>query len=224
MSNFTGKSSRFEKRDKRRKTNVVLNTLIAIVVVLIVVIGSQLFLGGNNEQASGKYNEQPEIKLSGEQTNKESEIDEEEQSEESNEESDKESEEDLTNEEDVAEGKEEDDTTTDEEATITEGDPNSDVEEVIENPAWEPVGTSQTGQHTATYDKGSQDWAEMTKALSSATGISESDMIIWFLGNNGSPNDAAGTISPKDKSVKYKVHITWVDNQGWKPVKVEKLR
>ncbi|MFC0270094.1 YrrS family protein [Metabacillus herbersteinensis] len=222
MSKFTGKSSRFEKRDKRRKTNVVLNTLIAIVVVLIGVIGSSLFFGGNNEKASGKYNEQPEIKLSGEQANKESEIDEKE--EESNEESDKGSEEDLNNEEDVPEGMEEDDATTDEEATITEGDPNSNVEEVIENPAWEPVGTSQSGQHTATYDKGSQDWAEMTKALSSATGISESDMIIWFLGNNGSPNDAAGTISPKDKSVKYKVHITWVENQGWKPVKVEKLR
>ena len=63
----------------------------------------------------------------------------------------------------------------------------------------------------------------MTKALSYATGIPESDMIIWFLGNNGGPNDAAGTISPKDKSVKYKVYITWVENNGWKPTKIEKL-
>jgi flagellar biosynthesis GTPase FlhF len=225
-------NSRYEKRDKRRKTNIVLNTLIAIVAVLILVIGSQLIFGGNAEKTA-KYNEQPDIKLANEEnTNKEA-IADKEKDNEKEKEKDKEVESDKKNEEldENSDGKadskanKEEETPEDpfEQATITEGKPGSGVVETIENPGWSPVGTSQSEPHSADYTKGSQDWAEMKKALSYATGIPESEMIIWFLGNNGSPNDAAGTISPKDQSVKYKVYITWVENEGWKPTKIEKL-
>ena len=47
--------------------------------------------------------------------------------------------------------------------------------------------------------------------------------VIW-LGNNGSPQDAKGTIRAKDTGVKYQVAITWVDGKGWKPTKVEQLK
>ncbi|QGQ47354.1 YrrS family protein [Metabacillus sediminilitoris] len=221
MSNYHV-DSRYEKRDKRRKTNIVLNILIGVVAVLILVIGSQLIFGGSDAEKTAKYNEQPDIKLANEESKEETdkEKDAVKESDKSNEELD----EDGNGIPDEVEKTEEESTEDPfEQATITEGEPGSGVTETIENPGWSPVGTSQTEPHSANYDKGSQDWAEMTKALSYATGIPESDMIIWFLGNNGSPNDAVGTISPKDKSSKYKVYITWIENEGWKPTKIEKL-
>lgn len=222
MSNFHV-NSRYEKRDKRRKTNVVLNTLIGIVAVLILFIGYQLMFGGSAEKTA-KYNEQPDIKLANdEKSNEEEKIDKEknQDSETKDDKTEEEIDAEKDSEESADEETEEDEDPL-EQPTITEGEPGSGVEETIVNPGWSPIGTSQTEPHAANYDKGSQDWAEMTKALSYATGIPESDMIIWFLGNNGSPNDATGTISPKDKSAKYKVYITWVENKGWKPTKIEK--
>ena len=53
-------NSRYEKRDKRRKTNIVLNTLITIVTLLILVIGYQLMFGGRDAGKTAKYNEQPD--------------------------------------------------------------------------------------------------------------------------------------------------------------------
>jgi Domain of unknown function (DUF1510) len=218
--------SRYEKRDKRRKTNIVLNVLIGIVAVLILVIGSQLIFGGSDAEKTAKYNEQPDIKLANEENSNKENSDEEanKEKEEENDKANKELDEDGNGipDEDEKENEEKSEETF-EQATITEGEPGSGVAETIENPGWSPVGTTQTEPHSADYTKGSQDWAEMTKALSYATGIPESDMIIWFLGNNGSPNDAVGTISPKDKSAKYKVYITWIENEGWKPTKIEKL-
>ena len=214
MSNFHV-NSRYEKRDKRRKTNIVLNTLIGIVAVLILFIGYQLMFGGSAEKTA-KYNEQPDIKLANEENSNE----EEKTDKEKNQESETKTEEEKKAEKDSEESTDEDPP---EQPTITEGEPGSGIKETIENPGWSPIGTSQTEPHTASYDKGTQDWAEMTKALSYATGIPESDMILWRLENNGSPNDAVGTISSKDKSIKYKVYITWVENKGWKPTKIEKL-
>ncbi|WP_240050911.1 YrrS family protein [Metabacillus litoralis] len=222
MSNYQINNSRYEKRDKRRKTNVVLNTLIGLVFVLILVIGSQLIFGDSGAEKTAKYNEQPDIKLASEENKAEQD----DSNEKTAENDDKSEDKDLNEDEGIEEEAKEDEETEEdsfEQATITEGEPGSEIAETIENPAWSPIGTSQTEPHSANYTKGSQDWNEMTKALSYATGIPESDMIIWFLGNNGGPNDAAGTISPKDKSVKYKVYITWVENNGWKPTKIEKL-
>ncbi|TDL82208.1 YrrS family protein [Peribacillus frigoritolerans] len=217
------KGSRFENRDKRRKANVVLNILIGIVVILILVIGSQLMLGGNDsEQASKGTKEETGSNQIENEKNKE------EKDKEQTAKEDAESEQDSSEEADAAEedenAKEEPEESEAGEEVVTEGDPNSNVDQIIENPGWKPVGTSQSEPHAAQYDKNSQDWAEMIQAMSYATGLSESDMTIWFIGNNGSPNDAKGTISSKDKTQNYKVEITWVENEGWKPVKVEKLK
>ncbi|MDQ0231552.1 YrrS family protein [Metabacillus malikii] len=227
MSNYDV-HSRFEKRDKRRKTNIVLNTLIGIVVVLIVFIGSQLILGGNDADKTAKYNEQPEIKLANEentikeQNEKDTNDNDADTKSESNESDTTEPSDDVVEDETAHNERNLDDDNS-EDTTITAGEPGSGVEETIESSGWEPVGTSQSEPHAADYTKGSQDWNEMTRALSYATGIPENDMIIWRLENNGSPNDAVGTISPKDKSAKFKVYITWVENKGWKPTKIEKL-
>nr|WP_216367449.1 YrrS family protein [Anoxybacillus sp. EFIL] len=107
--------------------------------------------------------------------------------------------------------------------TVVE-DPNSNVIREIVNPSWQPIGTTQSEPHVTQYDKNSVDWKEMLDAISYATGISSSDLIVWFIGNGGSPNHAVATVSKKDKTEHYKVFIEWVTNEGWKPTKVQQLK
>ena len=46
-------NSRLDKRAKK-KSNVVLNSLIAVVLVLIIAVGATIFLGNETEQACGR--------------------------------------------------------------------------------------------------------------------------------------------------------------------------
>lgn len=88
---------------------------------------------------------------------------------------------------------------------------------------WEPVGTEQEGEHVTDFTKGSQDWEEMTQAVSSATGLSNDNMIVWWMGNGGAPDKASSTVSTKDKGTYYRVQLEWENGSGWKPVKVEEI-
>ncbi|WP_262421774.1 YrrS family protein [Bacillus aquiflavi] len=112
--------------------------------------------------------------------------------------------------------------TEDSEPVITEGGSSPNVKNTVINPAWKPVGTDQTGEHTTVFNKDSADWSEMENAISYATGLSHDNMTIWFLGNGGE-NKAIGTVTSKDNQQVYRVYIEWVDGQGWKPTKVEEL-
>ena len=103
---------------------------------------------------------------------------------------------------------------------VTEGGSDPKVKKTIVNPAWEPLGTSQTGQHFNEYS--GVDWDEMVQAISYGTGIDPSNMTIVFLGNNG-PDKSVGTVKQKDTQQVYRVYIEWVDEKGWKPTQVEEL-
>ncbi|PWW26485.1 uncharacterized protein DUF1510 [Cytobacillus oceanisediminis] len=215
------RESRLGKREKRKKTNIVLNSLIALVILLIIVVSAKIFFGGNNDEAlqadeqTASENERNENKTDNQAGDREQEKEDEEEIEKAREEEEQAEEEKKEAEEAEKESEEN-------EKVVTEGGSSPDVEKTIENPAWEPVGTSQSGEHTAVYDQNAVDWQEMLQAISYATGVDQSNMTVWFLGNNG-PNKSVGTISTKDQSEKYRVYIDWVDGQGWKPVKVEVL-
>lgn len=213
------RESRFGKREKRKKTNIILNSLIAFVIVLIIVVSAKIFLGGNNDQAvpadEQTESESKQIESSQEDQDNDIEQDKSKDKEKADKESDKE-------EKEAEENEAEDESEEDKEQVVTEGGSGPDVEKTIENPAWKPVGTSQSGEHTAVYDQNHVDWQEMLSAISYATGIEQGNMTVWFLGNNG-PNSSVGTISTKDQSEKYRVYIDWVDGEGWKPSKVEVL-
>ena len=216
MSNDFQSGSRSSYRAKRKKTNIILNSLIVLVLALIFFVAYTIFLSGDDKAATKK----DEPKTESQAANKE----------------DK----DLEKKE---EGKESADETADEKSTdedskeatvpeqgddsqpvVTEGDGSSNVLKTIENPAWKPVGTVQTGEHTTVYDKSSVDWQEMLKAVSYATGLEESNMTVyWFGRDKTSGNGYFSTVASKDKSFKYNVYLHWVDGQGWKPVKVEEL-
>lgn len=208
--------TRFNQRSKRRKTNLILNGLIGIVLVLIIVVSGVIFLG-NDDKATTEKEQEQSVEASneaneGEESSKEetegsdSETDEEDSSTESS----------SSNEESSEEGSSSDN----EEAIVTEGGADSNVVRTIVNPNWEPIGTSQTGEHTNVYS--GVDWDEMVSAIEYATGLSEDNMTIKFLGNDGH-NKSKGTVFSKDRTQIYRVSIEWVDGQGWKPTLVEEL-
>ncbi len=221
----SSRESRSELRGKHRKTNFILNMLIGLVILLIIFVSVKIFFGDNDENAAEKE-QQIESKQDEKNINKEekknSAIDEnkDEQEAESETESIKESEETAANTEDENEINPV--PANEEEAVVTEGGSSGNVKKTIENPSWKPIGTTQTGDHYAVYDKESVDWAEMLQAISYATGVDQSNMSVWFLGNNGF-NKSVGTITTKDQKQVYRVYIDWVDGQGWKPTKVEEL-
>ncbi|MCY7917814.1 YrrS family protein [Bacillus vallismortis] len=229
---MSNNQSRYENRDKRRKTNLVLNILIAIVSILIVVVAANLFINSPSSKDVSKDSEtaqKQESPASGKTEKKSDEDIKDSKKDTSDSEKDAEKSSDSDSDAKKDDSSKDDDSDSDsddplKDAKVTEGGSSSDVEKTYENPGWKAVGTEQTGEHAATYDSSSQDWAEMLKAISYATGVSTDNMTVLWLGNNGSPQDAKGKILDKTTGDKYQVTITWVDDKGWKPTKVEKLK
>ncbi|WP_080844805.1 DUF1510 family protein [Cytobacillus gottheilii] len=217
--------SRYGKRSKRKKTNIILNSLIAVVLLLIIIVSYAVFSGNDkdNQAANGAENE--------EQTTETNENEPADTTEKVTEPSDTEDEETPEDQETSgSENEENEEETTDEVApadssqeVVTEGSEDSNIIRTIENPAWQPVGTVQTEHPGAVYDSSSVDWQESVKAITYATGLAEENMTIMFLGNNG-VNKSVATVRSKDQTENYRVYIDWIDGEGWKPVKVEELR
>jgi cytoskeletal protein RodZ len=227
LTNDLNSNSRSGYRSKRKKTNIVLNSLIIVVLLLIIFVAYNIFATGNDNASPKKESTKTEQK--------------------ENKDEQKESDTVTTNDDDsvtdpAAEEEElsedaatpedsstsEETTTPDEadesQAVVTEGDGNSNVIKATENPAWQPVGTSQTGEHTPVYDESSADWQEMLNAISYATGLDKGNMTVYWLGRDRSTtNGSFGTVASKDKQQKFNVYLQWVDGQGWKPTKVEEL-
>lgn len=202
--------SRYQRRTKERKKNVILNSLIGIVLILIILVSYYIFSGNgdeeNTQQQEIETEERGETEESPEEAEKESTVDETEPI--------------VDAEEETTTEEVEQSPSNDEEEIVTEGGSDSNVIRTIVNPGWEPVGTVQTGVHVNQYD--GIDWDEMVKAIHYATGLAENNMTIHFLGNNG-PNKSVGTVYSKNKAEIYRVYIEWVDGRGWKPTKVEEL-
>lgn len=219
--------SRYNQRTKKRKTNLILNSLIGVVLLLIVIVAATIFLGGNDEQAATEVPNEAEEQETADQEEKEQEEQKPDTNEEEKESQLEESQpdEDLESnklDEDTAEGLEEEELDSGDTSgqVVKQGGSTPEVIRTIINPGWEPVGTVQEGEHVNVYS--GVDWEEMVRAISYATGIEKDNMTIYFLGNNGH-NKSVGTVYPKNKEVIYRVYIEWVDNRGWKPTMVEEL-
>ena len=213
---FKNTGERYAQRAKRRKINIILNTTITIVIILILVVGGNIFFGGNKE------GQNPTEKNSAPNTD----------SEQNNETADKPDKEDVENNENPTDDQsnqkpEEDQTGTDEEADeIIETDSNEqNVEKVIVNPSWKPVGTEQVGEHQRSTSKGTVDWNEQMKAISYAVDIPEDNMIVWWIeGGANRDKQAVATVSTRnDTEDAFRVDIEWVEGEGWKPTEVKKL-
>jgi cytoskeletal protein RodZ len=217
MNNDFQSGSRSTYRAKRKKTNIILNSLIAIVLALILFVAYTIFLSGDDKAAPEKEETKTTENQSSEKVDKDAEKSD--AAKETEEESD--TEENPVEESEEASAPEQED---DSQAIITEGDGSSNVVRTIENPAWKPVGTVQTGEHTPVYDSSSVDWQEMLKAISYATGLEESNMTLYWLGRDKTTGTGSfSTVASKDKQQKYNVYLEWVDGEGWRPTKVEEL-
>lgn len=222
--------SRYHRRTKKKKTNIILNGLIGFVLLLIIVVSINIFFGGNDDERAEQNIEETKSessKASEEKQDESSSQVTEDKASEAEAEAGTETEQsssDVSGEnEEEADEEEADEEEVDEEAAeavVTDGGSEPNVIKTIVNPAWKPVGTVQTGEHHNSYD--GVDWDEMVDAITYATGLSEDQMTIQFLGNNG-PNKSVGTVYTKGKAEIYRVYIEWVDGQGWKPTRVEQL-
>lgn len=111
-----------------------------------------------------------------------------------------------------------------EETELEETAPSDDLVIQAYTGDWDPVATSQEGEHTSTnFSEGSEDRIEIKKASAKATGLNEADMIEWWVGNDG-PNRVLTTVSDKEQNSIYRVYMEWVQEKGWKPTKIEKLK
>jgi cytoskeletal protein RodZ len=206
---------RSQQRAKRRKTNLILNSLIVIVILLIGIVSFNIFFS-NDESAADQNNVATEKSQSSDSPEKK------EDSKGAGSKDDKDSEKSA---EEKSGSEEADEESAEEQAEpiVTEGGSDANVKQTIENPEWKPVGTTQSGEHNTVFDQNAADWQEMILAYSYATGIDKNNMTVWWNENGGAPNTAVGTISEKGSDQTFRVWIQWVDGEGWKPVKVEEL-
>ncbi|MED1204724.1 DUF1510 family protein [Heyndrickxia acidicola] len=208
-------NSRSERKSKRRKTNLILNTLIAVILLLIVIVAYFIFIAGGNSNQSAANKPKTENVQKNASSNKNSAAN---QKSDSNSSSNNDSQNNSngnTNSSDAS--------INGPNASVQQSsEPN--VKETITNSDWKPVGTSQTSGHNYSSDSSSPDWQEKLKALGYAVGLAPSQMTVWYLEHGDSDNQAIGTITPKNHPDKvYRVYLDWVDGQGWKPSKVQVL-
>lgn len=214
---------------KKNRSNSILNMMIGLVFTLILITGAFIFL--DNGEDSAAEPEKVEIATDTEQQTSEEEDSTTEDAAKEQEKADAEADAKEETEAEAESAEKENKPEETEEGTVTVGgkitrEESNDpiVEETVINTSWEPVGTSQSGNHVSVYQKGSVDWNEKIKALSYATGLNESDMYIMMIKNGGGPQQSIGVVQSKDQSQKYRVHLEWVDSEGWKPVKMDVLK
>lgn len=218
--------SRVERNN--RKSNRILNILIAIVFTLIVVTAAGIFLTGGKETAGGQDGTgggsssggTPESGLAADTDQDEETGEDAEDLEPGDEPADQE---DPEKTEDPADDQDGDDTSGEPGKVIRTPSDEGIVDETIVDTSWKPIGTAQSGEHRSIYSKGHIDWQEKIEAIEYATGIPESEMIVWYVKNGGGPDKSVGTVSTKDQKEKYNVHLEWVDGEGWKPVRLDRL-
>lgn len=223
MTGQDPKLSRVGRKKSHNRSNNILNVLIGVVVALIIIVGVTIFVKTNDEQANEKEVDTPEEM-----------VDVPNRPEEQPKDGHDVALEDENNTElpSVNDPDEPEETSPDNELVQVPNDgsvmtsPSDDevVVETITNTAWQPIGTTQTGEHVSQYDGESVDWLEKQQALAYATGLPQDSMIFWRIKNGGSPQKAIGIVSSRDSVEKYRVYLEWVDGQGWKPVKVDVLK
>lgn len=212
--------SRVKRKNKRSRSDWFLNSLIAVVALLIVVTLVFIFKDDGDVQKAEENAVEEKQADKNSLAEEDKVVTEEEPKEEKEEQPEKDTAAKVENEDSTDETPE----TSEEPGTLTHK-PSDDkvVIETIVDTSWEPIATSQTGEHVSSYDGKSVDWNEKKEAIAYATGNSADSLIFWKVNNGGSPQKSIGIVSTYDKSEKYRVYIEWVEQEGWKPVQVDVL-
>lgn len=209
--------SRIDKFEKRRKTTKSITVLLILGGILIVFLLFMWIFGGNGKPDENK---EASTEVQRDENDSDDTMFEDEENEDTIEtdESDESDTEDEKEENDDKEDKKKDN---EEEVETEEVEPSDNNVEKAYTGNWEPVGTTQSGPHTTNYDDGSQDRIEIKEAVQSVTGLQ--DMVELWVGNDGDQKVTA-TVSSPDKSDIYRVYLSWVNEKGWQPTKVEELK
>lgn len=229
-------SNRLGKYEKRRKNTKTISLLLILGGILIIILLAIFLFGGNDEEAEkGEPSNQSTSESNSDASNNKAADDETNDDTASDDTTESSSEDTTSSSESDDPTKNDDSSENDDQSTKDDNTGNDDVEkepvEVTDDPNvkeaytadWEPIGTEQEGPHAKKFAEGTQDRTEMEKALHVATGIQEGDMITWFV-ENGGGQDVIGTVSNKAEEKTYRVFLTWVENEGYKPTKVEILK
>ncbi|SET62372.1 Protein of unknown function [Oceanobacillus limi] len=224
MSDFDN-YTRVNKFEKRRKNTKAISAMFLLGSVFIVLLIGIWVFGGNDDAEEGTSPD------TSEETNPNAD------------DMDSDQQDDSDEQEDVTAETEDGETSSDESESTTETeeetnqDTNINQAEIETQPAdgtddqnvieaytgnWPPIGTEQEGPHTTQYDEGTQDRIEMEEAIRVATGLSEDDMITWWL-ENGGEQKVIGTVTNNQQTETYRVYISWIENEGWQPTLVEVL-
>lgn len=212
-------NSRINKFEKRRKNTKFLNYALITASALILFLAVMWIFGGENDETADT--DKVESNDDGSFFHEVDEVEEKNEGETAEQQNDEES----ASEEEEGGAQDPQDETGDEDEIVTvEAEPSDEnvKEAVMGN--WPPVGTSQTGPHTTNFNTGSQDRIEIKQAVSLVTGISENDMIEWWV-ENGGEQKVIATVSDKTESdpETYRVYLSWIDNEGWQVTKLETL-
>lgn len=211
-----------ENVQSRRGFSIVLIVLFAILIFLLYLI----FSGEDESDQANTSSEQISIAVRDDSdTADETETD-------TSEDYETNSTSDTTAEEEDTEAEEED--AADEEApqnTIEEQNADNNLEEVEPSDDavaayegdWDPIGTEQSDSHTTNYSSGSQDRLEIKEAAANVTGLDYNTMIEHWVGNDGTNQGVHATVSDRQQSEFYRVHLTWNDGGGWQVQSVEIL-
>ncbi|WP_042478128.1 YrrS family protein [Bacillus ndiopicus] len=219
------KNSRLESRQQRRQQksttmNRLLNYLIALVIVLIGITSYIIFFTGDDKATDkGQIEQQADDDVNtNEVSEKDNSI-----NEDSKNESNEAEESSSSGDSQQTTQSPEDSTQENDSTNIVSPSTDPLVEEVIENPNWQPTKTAQTEPHVSVFKDGHIDYEEKLATIFAVTPLTKDNSILWSIKNNGSADSAIAVISSTDKTEKYRVSIVWVANEGWKPVKLEKL-
>ena len=223
----SNKPTRSNKNGKNRTISKVVTLIVSVTVVLMLLIFGVWLIGGGEEKASNESMEtlSSQIESTPESKNEESNkiedssstIDKDSSEVEKNKKDKKDKEEKEKKDKEEADKKEKDDIKTE------KTDPSDDNVTSAVTGNWKPVETNQEGSHTTDYTNGSLDRVEIKQASANATGLSVEDMIEWRVENNGDQKVVA-TVSDTQQTKTYRVFLTWIENKGWQPNKVEQLK
>lgn len=216
------KRSRLNKFEKRRKTTKSISILLILGSILVIVLLGIWIFGGSDDK-NDKAIEEPKEEASDITINDDA--DKEDDSGDKvtkgdDESSDKDDSSETGDQENYNQDEDEDNN---EEIETEEATPSDDNVSDAYTGDWSAVGTEQEGPHTTDYTDGSQDRIEIKKASAVATGLDEGNMRTWWVGNGGDQK-VVSTVSSADQSEKYRVFLSWIDGEGWKPTKVEELK
>lgn len=210
----SNKPTRSNKNGKNRTISRIVTLIITVTVVLMLLIFGVWLIGGGEDNAS---NESMEAFSSNIESSSASTKEESIEKNSSSEQAQKESKEIKKNEEEKIEKEKNEDVKTE------KIDPSDDNVTSAVTGNWKPVETEQEGKHTTNYTNGSQDRIEIKQASANATGISVEEMIEWRVENNGDQKVVA-TVSDTQQTKTFRVFLTWIENKGWQPNKVEQLK